>query len=144
MLLNFCFCPVNLFYYRGFSAKNLEGEKENYFSSPTVGTAKSYCKGAPLPINSPLKSPQVFLFRFSSFSYINRLVGPLAQVRNSVGGCHFFLSLIKQDRDVSIAMFPEDSTDSAVENQLLAVETRDRKLSHILAISQEKGKNNAD
>ena len=71
---------------------------------------------------------------FSSFSNVNPLARSLAQVRNSVYGCHFFFSLIKQDRDVSIALFPEDSIDSAFENQLEVMETRDRKLCNMLAI----------
>lgn len=56
----------------------------------------------------------------------------------------FFFSLIKQERDVSIALFPEDSIDSAFENQLEVMEIRDRKIFNILAIIQGKGKNNAD
>lgn len=56
----------------------------------------------------------------------------------------FFFSLIKQERDVSIALFPEDSIDSAFENQLEVMEIRDRKVFNILAIIQGKGKNNAD
>lgn len=57
---------------------------------------------------------------------------------------NFFFSLIKQERDVSIALFPEDSIDSAFENQLEVMEIRDRKVFNILAIIQGKGKNNAD
>lgn len=88
--------------------------------------------------------PQVLLICVSSFSNVNALARSLAQFRNSVYDCHFFFSLIKQERDVSIALFPEDSTDSAFENQLEVIEIRDRKVFNILAIIQGKGKNNAD
>lgn len=97
-----------------------------------------------MSINLSTEVPQVLLICFSSFSNVNPLARSLAQVRNSVYGCHFFFSLIKQDRDVSIALFLEDSIDSAFENQLEVMETRDRKLFNMLAIIQEKGKNNAD
>lgn len=55
-----------------------------------------------------------------------------------------FYSYLWTGRDVSVALFPEDSIDSASENQLEAMEIRDRKVFNILATIQGKGKNNAD
>lgn len=36
VVLNFCFSPLNVFHYSGDSVKNLDRERENYFSTTTV------------------------------------------------------------------------------------------------------------